>query len=106
MKQRGGCNRSVDHVLEFLDIVVVEDYVNTEDVLYNVHGFSVDGGHAAVVDDKDGDGLLAVDLVGELSLGEVVIESAERWVIGEDSAYIKRCGGGKEKENEEKENGK
>lgn len=84
--------------------------MEAEDLLDDVHGLAGEGGDAGVVDGEDGDGLAVVDVLGELGLGEVVAEGAERGVLGEDFGDVKGSSGRREEEEEdekrEEENGK
>lgn len=63
--------------MEFRRIVVVQDNVEAEEVFDDGERmFGNDGGKSAIRDDEDGDGLTAVDLVGESGLLKVVAEVA------------------------------
>lgn len=50
-----------------------------EDVFEGVNGgvFAEEGGHCGVVEGEDGDGVAAVDFIGEVGEGEVVVEFGE-----------------------------
>jgi len=44
--------------------------------------------HGDVVDGTDGDALAAVDFVGEVGDGEVVVEGGELWEVGQDAGDV------------------
>ena len=92
-------------VLQLIEVVVVENDVDTDDFLDDVDGFTGDGADGDVVDGEDGYGLSTVDLVGELGLREVVVEGAKTGVAVEDFCDVEgggNRGGSGEEEEEEK----
>ena len=69
--------------MELFGTKVVEEDVEGEDVFYGVDG-RVGGeevGHGSIVNNADGYGGAAVDLVSEVCEGEVVVEGREVWVL-------------------------
>lgn len=90
-------------LLEFGRVVVVEDDVNGENTLDDVYGTVGDGIEARVVDGENGDGLAAVDLIGEAGLSEEIIEGGEVRVVGEETGDVEGGGGGGGNGGEEKE---
>jgi hypothetical protein len=74
--------------------------VEAQDHLDHVQGFSRYTSHGFVVNDKDGDGIAAVDLLGYLSLCEIVIEGAQLRVPAEEPGDVEGGGGRGEEEEE------
>ncbi|KAF7843171.1 ubiquitin receptor RAD23b-like [Senna tora] len=70
LEQSGKGSGSVVEILELVDVVVIEDDVDAEDLLDNVHGLAGEGGDAGVVDGEDGDGLAVIDVGGKLGLSK------------------------------------
>ncbi|KAL4354784.1 hypothetical protein GQ457_06G027580 [Hibiscus cannabinus] len=62
-----------------------------------------EGRHGGVVEGEDGYGLASVDLRGQVSGGEVVVEGGELRVFGEDESDVGCIGRGGEGEEEEEE---
>ena len=83
MEHGGGQGGAVSDLVELFGAKVVEEDVEGEDVFDGVDG-RVGGeevGHGGVVNDTDGYGGAAVDLVSEVREGEVVVEGREVWVL-------------------------
>ncbi|KAK3429878.1 hypothetical protein EUGRSUZ_E01366 [Eucalyptus grandis] len=104
--QGGGEGGALGDLVELLGVEVVEDDVDGELVLDDGEGLLAgEGGHGAVVEGEDGDGLAAVDLVGQLGLAEV---GAEEGVLGEaleDGGDVVAGDGGGGAQEEEEEGG-
>lgn len=75
--------------------------MDAQDILDRVQGFSRETSNGFVVDDEDGDGVAVVDLFGDLSLGQIVIEGAEIWVPAKELRDVEGGGGGGGEEEEE-----
>lgn len=62
--------------------------------------FGEDVRHGGVVDRTYGDSTAAVDLIGEVGGGEVVVEGGEAGVFGKNAGDVVGGGGGGEEEEE------
>lgn len=51
--------------------------MNAQDLFDNIQGFSRETSTSIVVDDKNSDGVAAIDLLEELGLGEIVVKGAK-----------------------------
>lgn len=76
--------------------------MDAQDLLDRVQGFSRNASDGFVVDGENGDCIATVDLLGDLSLGEIVIEGAEIWVAAEELRDVEGSGGGGEEKEESK----
>ena len=104
MVERGGKNRAVGDLVEFLGVVVVEEDEEAQSVFDDGERvFSGEGSHRAVVEDEEGDRRAAVDFVGELGLREVAVEGGVLRVISEDLGDVVASYGGSEGEERESE---
>lgn len=67
-----------------------------EDVFESGDGevFLEKGRHGGIIDGEDCYGLAAVDFVGEVSDGEVVVEGGESRVFAENAGDVVAAGGG------------
>lgn len=76
--------------------------MNAQDLLDDIQGFSRETSNGLVVDDKNSDGVAAIDLLQKLGLGEIVVKGAELRELAEESCNVEGRGGG-EKEDDESE---
>ena len=86
---------------ELLDVKVVKHHVDAQDLLDRVQGLSRKTSNGFVFDDENGDGIASINLLGDLSLGEIVIEDAEIWVAAKELGDVEGGGGGGGEEKEE-----
>ncbi|KAK3036102.1 hypothetical protein RJ639_031683 [Escallonia herrerae] len=90
--QCGREDGALGDLVELGGVVVVEEDVEAEGVLDDGRRVvSGERGHGGVVEDQDGDGVAGVDLVGELRLGEVIVEDA---VVGKGGEHVGNVVGG------------
>lgn len=90
--------------LELREVIVVEDDVDGEDVLEDIHRLRGQGSDVAIVDHEDGErGDSAVDDDCEARLGEVAVEVAELRELVEDLGDVQGMGGGVQQEEEREE---
>lgn len=90
LEKSGGEGGPLGDLVELLGAEVVGEDVEGQDVVYGVKrellGYEV--GHGRVVDRAHGDGLAAVDLLGEVGEGQVVVEGGEIRVFGQDAGDV------------------
>lgn len=99
----GGEGGAVVHLVELPRSEVVGEDMEGEYVLDGEEGVMLveEVAHSGIVDGADGDGHAAVDLSGEVSNGEVVVEGGEFRVFGQNPSNVEAiCGGGEEEEEE------
>lgn len=81
---------------ELLLIVVIENDVNAQDPLHEIHRLSVETRNCAIVDGEDGDGCAAVNFVGEFCLRQEIVEIGEIGELAEEFCDIESRSRGEE----------
>lgn len=92
--ERGEHGLVILELVEFRVIEVIEDYMVAEDSLLNIFRFSIELTDVLVFKGEDSDGFAAVDLLGEVGLGEEVVELFETGVSAEEDGDVEGGGGG------------
>jgi len=81
------------NLLKLWLIIIIKNHVGAQDPLHYINRFSGDSAHATVTDGQNGDGLAGVDLLGEASLSEEVVEGGEVRIVGKNAGDVEGGGG-------------